>query len=121
LCTNVPNRDRKIFLQVCCKRKFLKTLDAKYLLGPPKLPLWGSYWFLLKENYNLSHLAMAALGKKYKTDILGLFLGNFPAVVTLNIELSKELLTREEFIGRVDTILVRTRSFGDLKGTCFNF
>lgn len=64
---------------------------------------------------------MAALGKKYKTDILGLFLGNFPAVVTLNMELSKELLTREEFIGRVDTILVRTRSFGDLKGTCFNF
>jgi cytochrome P450 len=103
-----------LFVYKCSKQR-----PKNFPPGPPKLPLWGSYWFLLKENYNLSHLAMAALGKKYKTDILGLFLGNFPAVVTLNIELSKELLTREEFIGRVDTILVRTRSFGDLKGIFF--
>ncbi|RZC31857.1 cytochrome P450 304a1, partial [Asbolus verrucosus] len=105
-------------------RSRLPTLDDRkepenFPPGPPKLPLWGSYWFMLKENYNFAHLSLESLGKRYKTDILGLFLGDTPTVVTFSYDLCKELLTKEEFIGRNDTIIVRTRSLGDLKGIFF--
>ena len=72
---------------------------------------------MLKENYNFAHLALEALGKRYKTDILGVFLGDFPTVVTFSHELCKELLTRDEFTGRNDTIVTRTRSMGEKRGT----
>ncbi|XP_063909188.1 probable cytochrome P450 304a1 [Zophobas morio] len=87
--------------------------------GPPRLPIWGSYWFMLKENYNFAHLALEALGKRYKTDILGVFLGDFPTVVTFSHELCKELLTRDEFTGRNDTIVTRTRSMEEKRGIFF--
>ena len=62
------------------------------------------------------HLSMESLAKQYKTDILGLFLGDFPTVVTLSHELTKEMLSRDEFVGRVDTVIVRVRSRGEPKG-----
>lgn len=87
--------------------------------GPPRLPLWGSYWYILKENYHHLHKAFVSLGKKYKTEVLGVYLGDFPTVIALNHELSKELLTREEFLGRPDTCIARERGFGELIGIFF--
>ncbi|EEZ99196.1 cytochrome P450 304E1 [Tribolium castaneum] len=99
--------------------KFSKERPENFPPGPPSLPIWGSYWFLLKENYNLLHLSFETLGKRYKTDILGFFLGNAPTVVTLSYELTKEMLSRDEFMGRNDTIIVQTRSRGSPKGIFF--
>jgi hypothetical protein len=99
--------------------KFAKERPHNFPPGPPKLPFWGSYWFMLKENYKFAHLAFETLGKRYKTDILGLFLGTGPAVVVFSHELCKEVLTRDEFIGRNDSIIIRTRGLGELKGIFF--
>ncbi|XP_063909187.1 probable cytochrome P450 304a1 [Zophobas morio] len=100
--------------------KSAKKRPKNFPPGPSKLPIWGSYWFLLKENYNMLHLSMESLAKQYKTDILGLFLGDFPTVVTLSHELTKEMLSRDEFVGRVDTVIVRVRSRGEPKGIFFS-
>lgn len=83
------------------------------------MPIYGSYWFLLKENYRYTHIALGNLAKKYKTDILGLHLGNNPTVATFSYDLSKEMLTRDEFTGRNDTIIVRQRGLGKLLGIFF--
>lgn len=85
-------------------------------LGPPRLPFIGSYWYLLKENYYIADVALSKLGKLYNTNILGYYLGTFPTITTFGYELCKEVLTREEFIGRNDTIATRGRSLGKLTG-----
>lgn len=90
-------------------------------IGPPRIPILGSYWALLKEDYYFSHRSTELVAKKYNTDILGLFLGPAPAIVTFGYDLCKEVLTREEFFGRNDTILTRGRSLGDLIGKRTNF
>ncbi|KAI7815163.1 cytochrome p450 [Rhyzopertha dominica] len=74
---------------------------------------------MLKEDYYLSHEAFIKLGKQYNTNILGLYLGDIPTVVTLDHSLTKELLTRDEFIGRNDTIITRTRALGQKLGIFF--
>lgn len=63
------------------------------------------------------------MAKRYNTDILGMFSGSIPTIVTFGYDLCKEALTKEEFIGRIDTIITRGRSFGELRGkeipSCF--
>ncbi|KAF2881534.1 hypothetical protein ILUMI_24637 [Ignelater luminosus] len=88
-------------------------------LGPPRIPILGSYWALLKEDYYFSHRSTELVAKRYNTDILGIFLGPAPAIIPFGYDLCKEVLTREEFFGRNDTILTRGRSLGDLIGIFF--
>lgn len=71
---------------------------------------------MLQENYKFAHLSLITLAKRYKTNILGIYLGKFPTVVTFSYDLCKEMLTREEFTGRPDTILIRERGLRELKG-----
>lgn len=59
---------------------------------------------------------MEVIAKRYKTKIIGMYFGQYHVVTTMNYELSKELLVREEFQGRPDTIITRTRGLGDLLG-----
>lgn len=59
---------------------------------------------------------METHAKRYKSNILGFYFGDSPLVVTMDYELSKELLTREEFQGRNETIINRTRGLGKLLG-----
>lgn len=56
------------------------------------------------------------MAKKYKTDVLGLYLGDTPTIVPMSYDLCKEALTKEEFFGRVDNIIVRRRGLGQLRG-----
>lgn len=53
-----------------------------------------------------------------KTKILGFYIGPYPTVVTFSHELSKELLVRPEFQGRMDTYVPRLRGLGKLLGLC---
>ncbi|XP_031345332.1 probable cytochrome P450 304a1 isoform X2 [Photinus pyralis] len=87
--------------------------------GPPSLPIWGGYWFLLLANYNFTHKAVEVLSRRYKSDLVGIMLGRTPTVLVTGHDLVKETLTRQEFIGRIDCYPNRFRSMGDLLGVIF--
>jgi hypothetical protein len=54
--------------------------------------------------------------RRYRTNLLGLCFGNAPTVVAFDYETIKEIETRPEFLGRMDTIVARERGLGKLLG-----
>lgn len=89
------------------------------MTGLPRLPLYGSYWYILWGNYKHFHKALEYYRKKLKVRILGFYLGNSPSIATFDYELCKEVLTRDEFTSRSDSIIFKVRGFGDLPGVIF--
>ncbi|KAF9407055.1 hypothetical protein HW555_012796 [Spodoptera exigua] len=87
--------------------------------GPPSLPIYGAFWIVLAHGFTDLALAFKRLGEKYKTKILGLYMGPVPTIVLNDPELIKEMLNREEFDGRMDIILFRLRSFWKKLGIFF--
>jgi hypothetical protein len=81
------------------------------VLGPPRLPVWGSYWFLLTKNYVFTHIGFHKLAQKYNTKILGLYLGSFLTVVVNDYKNIREVLTRPEFQGRVKLFILDLRTY----------
>lgn len=57
-------------------------------------------------------MALRELGKRYKTNVLGFYLGQTPAVITLNYETTHEMLTRSEFTNRQVNFVIKKRAFG---------
>ncbi|CAF4815057.1 unnamed protein product [Pieris macdunnoughi] len=78
--------------------------------GPLKLPVYGGYWIILLKAYKNLGLATMRLAKEFNTKVVGLYLGSCPQVIVNDPALVKEVLLREEFDGRMDTILGRLRS-----------
>ncbi|KAK5638610.1 hypothetical protein RI129_012905 [Pyrocoelia pectoralis] len=103
-----------IYLHKLCTKK-----PKNFPPGPPSLPIWGGYWFLLLANYNFTHKAIDVLAKQYKSNIVGLLAGDFPVILVTGYNLVKEALIRDEFIGRPDVYVTRYRSLGDLLGNFF--
>ena len=84
--------------------------------GPPSLPIYGAYWFLLLSNWTYLHKAIENMRRRYKTKVLGFSLGKVPTVVACDYESIKEVETRPEFLGRMDTVVARERGLGKLLG-----
>ncbi|KAJ9573737.1 hypothetical protein L9F63_008861 [Diploptera punctata] len=84
--------------------------------GPPSLPVYGAYWLLLLSNWTYIHKAIENMRRRYKTKILGFYLGPVPTVIACDYESIKEVETRPEFLGRMDTIVARERGLGKLLG-----
>ncbi|KAJ8881443.1 hypothetical protein PR048_017924 [Dryococelus australis] len=95
------------------------TTNGSEDLGPPRLPLWGSHWFIFLANYRYTYKALAALGRYYNTNILGLHIGPFPAIVTLDYTGIKEVYDNPHCQGRLDGFLVRARAMGQRLGIFF--
>ncbi|KAJ8727453.1 hypothetical protein PYW07_001572 [Mythimna separata] len=87
--------------------------------GPPSLPVYGAFWIVLAHGFNDLSTAFKKLGEKYKTKVIGCFMGPVPTIVINDPALIKEMLTREEFDGRMDIILFRLRSFWKKLGIFF--
>ncbi|CAK1545866.1 unnamed protein product [Leptosia nina] len=87
--------------------------------GPVRLPVYGGYWILLAKAFNDLGRATMRLAKEYNTKIVGLYLGPLPQVLVNDSELIKEVLIREEFDGRVDTVLGRARCYWKKLGIFF--
>ncbi|XP_023163520.2 probable cytochrome P450 304a1 [Drosophila hydei] len=81
--------------------------------GPPRLPLFGSYLFMLLINHNYLHKAVLSLSKWYKSDIVGLYVGKFRVAVVHNGEGVRELLNNQACDGRPALYLSRMRDPGD--------
>lgn len=71
--------------------------------------MFGSYLFLLLINSKHLHKAAIWLSKWYKTDILGCYIGNSPAIVAHTHEHIKSLLNNQDFDGRPMIYLARIR------------
>jgi hypothetical protein len=78
--------------------------------GPPRIPLVGSYFFLLLMEYKNIHELMVKLSRFYKSSMIGFYVGGDAKVVVVNDhKLVKEVLVRPEFDGRNDFIVARLR------------
>ncbi|XP_043266373.1 probable cytochrome P450 304a1 [Venturia canescens] len=89
--------------------------------GLPRLPIWGSYWFLLWGDYYFPYKAISYYVKKYQSKIIGLYLGDNYTIVVNDYFGIKEVLRRQEFDGRVGEIhLAKARAFGQKLGIFFN-
>ncbi|XP_053679606.1 probable cytochrome P450 304a1 [Anopheles nili] len=77
--------------------------------GLPRLPLLGSYPFLLAINYNHLHRAAATLSRVLGCKLIGIFLGETPAVIVNDHTIVRQVLQRSEFDGRPDLFLARLR------------
>ncbi|KAL0882245.1 hypothetical protein ABMA27_000780 [Loxostege sticticalis] len=87
--------------------------------GPPSLPVYGAYWIVLASEYNNLAMAFKKLGQRYKTKMVGLFLGPVPSVVINDPAMVKEMLNSEDFDGRMDIIVGRLRSYWKKLGIFF--
>lgn len=80
-----------------------------YFLGPPRLPYLGSYLLFMLVNSKHKHRAAAALCRFYKTNILGVYFGPFPAVILNDSESVKAALNKPEFDGKPQLLLATLR------------
>jgi len=107
------------FLTLCYLYKLSKERPPNFPPGPPRLPVWGSYWFVLQKNYKYLHIGFHKLAQKYKTSILGLYLGPIPAVVVHDYDSIRQVVTRPEFQGRFKVPVFNKRSYNKNLGIIF--
>lgn len=81
----------------------------KCFAGPPRIPLVGSYIFLLLINSAHLHKAALLLSKWYKSNIIGIFIGSVPTIISHDPEGVKEILNRQEFDGRPQIYAAKLR------------
>lgn len=88
--------------------------------GPPRIPLFGSYLFLLLINHKNKHLAINKLCEYYKSSVIGFFTGDILSVVANDPKSVREMLFKQEFDGRPEVFLARLREPNyDFKGIFF--
>jgi len=107
------------FLTLCYLYKLSKERPPNFPPGPPRLPVWGSYWFVLQKNYKYLYIAFHKLAQKYKTSTLGLYLGPIPTVVVHDYDSIRQVLTRPEFQGRVRMPVIDMRTYNKSLGVLF--
>lgn len=70
----------------------------------------------LSKSLGGQHLALAQLAKTYKTNILGLKLGNEYVVTVFSYRIVREVFLREEFEGRPTNFFTKLRCMGKIQG-----
>ncbi|GJQ79486.1 hypothetical protein Trydic_g16339 [Trypoxylus dichotomus] len=101
---------------------FLTTTKPRnYPPGPKWYPIKGSVDVLRRYviSYGGQHIALGKLAQDFKTNILGLKLGQDLVVVVFKYDTIKYILKSEEFESRPDNLFIRLRSMGTKRGiTC---
>lgn len=64
---------------------------------------------MLLLNYKHLHKAIDWLCKYYKTDVLGLYVANFPTIVANSTVTAKEILNNAKLDGKPDLLLAQLR------------
>lgn len=86
----------------------------------PRIPIFGSYLFLLLLNGENIHLAIERLCKFYKSSVIGLYYGEFLVVAANDHASIREVAFNPAFDGRADSLLARLRDpHFDIKGIFF--
>ncbi|XKL69293.1 hypothetical protein PGB90_007062 [Kerria lacca] len=86
--------------------------------GPCFSPFFGNTFLIKKLNKQLGgqYKAFMKCSQDYKTDILGLKLGNSLYVIVSGSKLIKQVYTKDEFQGRPDNFFIRLRTMGTRRG-----
>jgi len=108
-----------IFIALCIYRcyKYCFYRPPNFPPGPPRIPLFGSYLFLLLINHKNKFLAINKLCEYYKSSVIGFYTGSFITVVANDPKSVREMLLNQSFDGRNEAFLGRTRSLDyTLKG-----
>ncbi|KAK9307391.1 hypothetical protein QLX08_002285 [Tetragonisca angustula] len=86
----------------------------------PRLPIVGSYWYLLWYNYEFPFKAMTYYTNKLKSKVLTCYFGGFMTVIANDYNSIKEVLTNNDFNGRLSNVdVVLARAFGQSLGIFF--
>ncbi|KAK3908619.1 putative cytochrome P450 304a1 [Frankliniella fusca] len=113
---------------VACLFKFMRsrppmfppvTSRTHHRSGPPRLPVVGGYLHLLAYNYRYTYKGLVTMSARYKSPVLGMYVGSDPTVITTDFASTRELLLKPEFQGRPDLYGARLRSFNELLGLFF--
>lgn len=87
--------------------------------GPPRIPIFGSYLLMLFLDRHHLQKAANILAKWYKSNIIGLYLGDFPTIIVNDTEKVKKALYAREFDGKPDLLIGRLRDPKmNLRGMC---
>ena len=100
-----------IFFTLCLYQcyKYCFYRPPNFPPGPPRIPLFGSYLFLLLINRKNKFLAINKLCEYYKSNIIGFYTGTFVTVVANDAKSVREMLLNPKFDGRNDSLLSRMR------------
>lgn len=79
------------------------------LKGPPKIPIFGSYFFVMPFNYRHIHRATETVARWYNTNILGFFYGSIPILAVHDLDTTMEVLNNPDLDGRPIFPMVRAR------------
>ncbi|XP_043588681.1 probable cytochrome P450 304a1 isoform X2 [Bombus pyrosoma] len=86
----------------------------------PRLPIVGSYWYLLWYNYKYPSKAVTYYANKLKSKVLTCHFGGIVSVIANDYNSIKEVLTKDDFDGRTSNIdVLLARSFGESLGIFF--
>jgi Cytochrome P450 len=99
-----------LILTVFTVYKYCTHRPSKFPPGPPKIPILGSYLFLLLINYDRLHVAVMSLCERYKSTIIGFWSGRTLVVTANDYESVREVLFNSDFDGRNDFFVARLRS-----------
>uniref|UniRef100_A0A1B0BLX1 Cytochrome P450 n=1 Tax=Glossina palpalis gambiensis TaxID=67801 RepID=A0A1B0BLX1_9MUSC len=95
--------------ELCLK----KDVSLPFGAGPPRIPLFGSYLFMMLSDFKFLHKGVLKFCKWYKSDIVGFHMGPFPVVAVHNADGVREVLTRSEFDGRPGIYVAQMRGPND--------
>lgn len=90
--------------------------------GPTWLPIIGNLRDIKKlcKIHGGQHVAFSKLAEQFKTNVLGLKLGNDHVVIISSYPLVRAILTSDVYEGRPDNFFMRTRCMGTRRGNeCF--
>lgn len=88
--------------------------------GPFRIPVFGSYLFLLLIDKKRLHVAIEKLCKFYKSTVVGFYTGDTLTVVANDAKSIREILFNPDFDGRNDFFITRLREPNfKLKGIFF--
>ncbi|KAH8374703.1 hypothetical protein KR200_004194 [Drosophila serrata] len=105
---------------LCLAYRYAWYRPAGFPPGPPRIPLFGSYLFMLMINFKYLHKAALTLSRWYKSDIIGLHVGSFQVAVVHNAEGVREILNNKVFDGRPGIFVAAMRDPGDdIRGIFF--
>lgn len=80
------------------------------------MPVFGTYFHTLAENWYQPETSFAKWTKNYKSKVIGHFIGPFQCVITGDLHLIRQIFTRNEFDGRPTSFPIKERSWGKFLG-----